>query len=239
MRTERKHIVFIDDSADEMETFERLYSGDRFRVTTIQVHMPSDSLKLVTERLGEEIPDLFVLDLFFPQADVTPSKLSAGAAQEAHRQIQCIVDSASGLERYFRDGNRLLKEAHGVVVESQRLLSRLCLELRQSPKGGIKLLKELNSRYPRVPKVFYSRKATVGDIRWAMMESGLDVLPKPHPSVENREASKLVEDFARYCEGRPSSWITRWMERVPPGVSDFMATFLAKVVTEQARSGLL
>lgn len=238
MGAERKHIVFIDDSADELRTFERLYSGDRFRVTAIQVQTPSDCLKLVVDGLGKEVPDLFVLDLFFPQADSIPTGLSEDAAEDAHRQMRSIADSVLGLDRYFRDGNRLLKEAHGVVVESQRLLSAFCRELRQSPSGGLALLKELNVGYPSVPKVFYSRKATIGDIRRAMTESGLDVLSKPHPSVENREASGLMEDFARYCAGQPSSWITRWMEKLPPGVSNFMAKFLAELATRQSGPGL-
>ena len=66
MGAERKHIVFIDDSADELETFKRLYSGDRFKVSTIQAQRPSDSLKQVTDGLAGEVPDLFVLDLYFP-----------------------------------------------------------------------------------------------------------------------------------------------------------------------------
>ena len=121
------------------------------------------------------------------------------------------------------------------MVESQRLLSDLCQELRQSPRGGMALLKELNRGYPAVPKVFYSRKATIGDVRETMMETGLDVLTKPHPSIENREAASLMEDFARCCAGQPSSWITRWMEKLPPGLSGFMADFLAALATRQAR----
>lgn len=237
MRPKQKHIVFIDDSAEELETFVKLYSGDRFKVTAIQVQKPSESLKQVTERLAGEKPDLFVLDLFYPQADIAPTGLSAEAAQKANHQVESILHSVSALGDYFGDGNKLLKEAHGVVAESQRLLSDFCQELRQSPRGGIKLLEELKRGYPTVPKVFYSRKATIADVKEAMMESGLDVLSKPHPSVENREASKLMEDFARCCAGQPSSWITRWMEKIPPGASDFMAKFLADVVAKQTQLG--
>lgn len=227
MGFERRHIVFIDDSAEELETFARLYSGDRFKVTTIQVQRPSDCLKLVVERIAGETPDLLVLDLFFPQADVAPTRLSPDAARKAKDQVTIIVASVSRLDRYFRDGNKLLKEAHGVVAESQGLLSNLCQGLRQSPRGGIKLVEELNRGYPKVPKVFYSRKATIADVKEAMMESGLDVLSNPHPSIENREASKVMEDFERYRVGQTSGWITRWMGKIPPGVSDFMAKFLA------------
>ncbi|MEJ2010199.1 MAG: hypothetical protein P8Z30_18930, partial [Acidobacteriota bacterium] len=197
MEAERRHIVFIDDSTDELETFERLYSGDRFKVTTILVQRPSDTLHRVYDRLNGEVPNLFVLDLFFPQDDDIPAGLGSDAAREARAQITRIVDAASGLPRHFSDGNRLLKEAHGVVAESQHLLSQFCQELRQSPEGGIRVLKELNREYASVPKVFYSRKATIPDAKKAMMAGGLDVLLKPHPSIEDREAPTLMEDFAR------------------------------------------
>jgi len=223
MGAERKHIVFIDDSRDELETFERLYSGDRFRVTTILVQRPSDALHRVYDRLDGEVPDLFVLDLFFPLADTVPTRLSSEAAGEARAQITRIVGAASNLADHFADGDRLLKEAHGVVVESQRLLSQVCQELHQSPEGGIRVLKELNREYADVPKIFYSRKATVGDVKRAMMEGALDVLSKPHPSVEIREAPGLVEDFARYCTGQPPIWIIHWMEQLSRRGVDFMA----------------
>jgi hypothetical protein len=66
MRDERKHIVFIDDSMDELATFERLNSGKHFSVTAILVQKPSVALQQVAGRLDGEVPDLFVLDLYFP-----------------------------------------------------------------------------------------------------------------------------------------------------------------------------
>jgi CheY-like chemotaxis protein len=233
MRTERKHIVFIDDSAEEIRTFERLYSGERFRVTAVQAQRPSDSLAQVAERLAGETPNLFVLDLFFPEADEAPSGLSGRALESTGAQIRRITKAASQLPRYFSDSDRLLKEAHGLVVESQQLLSQLCQELRQSPNGGIKLLEGLNRGYPGVPKVFYSRKATIDDVKKAMMEGALDVLSKPHPSTENREASSRMDDFGRYCSGQPSSWITLWMEKAGPWVRDFAAKFLAELTAKK------
>jgi len=231
MGAKRKHIVFIDDSADELATFERLYSGGRFKVTAIQARKPSLALKQGTERLGASTPDLFVLDLFFPQTDTAPTGLSPGAAQKARDQIASIIDAVSGLTRSFDDGNRLLKEAHGVVVESQRLLSQLCQELRQSPRGGIKLMKDLDREYPGVPKVFYSRKAVIGDVKEAMRAGALDVLSKPHPSVEDREAPGLMEDFERCCAGQPSTWLTQWMENLPHRAPGFTAKFPADRAT--------
>lgn len=231
MATNRKHIVFIDDSADEVQTFQRLYSGDKFKVTAVQAQGLSKCLQQVSERLAGEVPDLFVLDLFYPEADDAPRELGAAAAPKVREQIQAVIEAASALPGYFAEGDRLLKEGHGVVVESQRLLSELCRELRQSPAGGIRLLGDLSREYPGVPKVFYSRKATVGDVKWAMREGAVDVLLKPHPSVENREAGALMEDFERYCARQPSSWIARWMEHLPGWASEPTAKFLAQLAT--------
>ena len=211
MERERKHLVFIDDSQEELATFEKLYSGDRFRVTTILLQQPSEALRRVAGRLDGEVPDLFVLDLYFPERDRPPVGIGSDASREARAQITRIVDAATGLPDHFSEANRLLKEAHGVVVESQRLLSLFCKELCQSPNGGIRILTELNKQYESVPKVFYSRKATISDLKEAMMAGALDVLSKPHPSVEDSEASKLIEDFARCCASRPPAWIKRWM----------------------------
>lgn len=212
MGSQRKHIVFIDDSRDELATFERLYSGDRFRVTTILVQKPSDTLQSVSESLDGAAPDLFVLDLFFPLADSVSGGLNPEATREARVQITKIINAALDLPCYFSDSNQLLKEAHGVVVESQRLLSRVCEEFHQCPEGGIQVLKELNTRYASVPKIFYSRKATLADAKKAMRESGLDVLLKPHPSVEEQEAPRLMDDFGRYAARERPEWIAQWME---------------------------
>jgi len=51
--------------------------------------------------------------------------------------------------------------------------------LGQSPAGGIALMRLLRKQYPTVPAVFYSRKATVVDVKAALDAGALDVLIKP------------------------------------------------------------
>jgi CheY-like chemotaxis protein len=205
--TERmfRHIAFLDDSPEELEAFERLFSG-RFRITTVLVEQPAGALAKVRARLKGKKPDLFLLDLYYPQVDDAPRELRSGAVLEACRQIAAVADAAAKLPQDFSNPTLLLKEAHGLVAESRQLLWLLCRELRQSPEAGVRVLQELQLGYPRVPKVFYSRKATIDDLKSAMGAGASDLLLKPHPREENREAPRLAEKFASYCDGKPLDW---------------------------------
>jgi CheY-like chemotaxis protein len=61
----RHHIVFVDDDEAELTTFRRLYAGDRFEVTTVCAPFPRSALPAIERALGQDMPDLFVLDLSF------------------------------------------------------------------------------------------------------------------------------------------------------------------------------
>jgi FixJ family two-component response regulator len=63
----------------------------------------------------------------------------------------------------------------------------------------------LQEKYPTVPVVFYSRKATVPDVKAALAAGALDVLIKPHRSL-GVEAVRTREILAGYCEGRGPDW---------------------------------
>jgi DNA-binding response OmpR family regulator len=73
------------------------------------------------------------------------------------------------------------------------MLRHWCDVLGQSPSGGIALMRVLREQYPTVPAVFYSRKATVVDVKAALDAGALDVLIKPHHSLEDAEAPRLRE----------------------------------------------
>jgi CheY-like chemotaxis protein len=67
-------------------------------------------------------------------------------------------------------------------------------------------MRVLREKYPTVPAVFYSRKAMVADVKAALEAGALDVLIKPHRSLEDAEADRIREKLARYCEGRGPAW---------------------------------
>ena len=86
------------------------------------------------------------------------------------------------------------------------MLRHWCDVLGQSPSGGIALMSLLREKFREVPIVFYSRKATVEDVKLALTAGALDVLIKPHRSLEASEAVYLRDSLARYCEGTAPYW---------------------------------
>ena len=86
------------------------------------------------------------------------------------------------------------------------MLRHWCDVLGQSSSGGIALMRQLREKYPTVPAVFYSRKAMVADVKAALEAGALDVLIKPHRTLEDAEAARVRETLARYCEGRGPGW---------------------------------
>lgn len=202
-------VVFLDDCEAELATFRKLFGGFGFQITTVLADRPSAALANVSKRLKGRIPDLLVLDLYYPQTEDAPQKLRSGATLEACRQIAAIADVAAGLPADFPRPLDLLKEAHNLVSESRQLLSLLCEELRQSPEAGVRILRELRLRYPNVPMVFYSRKATIADLKSALRAGATDLLLKPHPREEAREARRLAALFIAYAERRPATWLQR------------------------------
>lgn len=217
----KRRIVFVDDDPTEVATFMRLYHGSQFEVIPVTAGNPHDGLKSVVEALGESRPSLFVLDLYFPRSRDVPTGFG-GLSEEDLQSITSgvgetrqAVDSLDALIKQAPDdGQRLLKEAHAVVHRSRELLDRWCHELGQSPQGGLDLLKALQGKYPNVPAVFYSRKATLRDAKQAFAAGALDVVSKPDASLESSQAAKLAHDFQAYAEFKPPSYLAKWVKSV-------------------------
>jgi hypothetical protein len=68
--TSRHHIMFIEDDEAEIATFRRLYEGDEFELTGLCIQFPRSVLPALGAALGDRVPDLFVLDLFFPPRQI-------------------------------------------------------------------------------------------------------------------------------------------------------------------------
>ncbi|HET7344091.1 MAG TPA: response regulator [Methylomirabilota bacterium] len=209
----RHHIVFIEDDESEMATFRRLYEGDQFELTGICIQTPRAIVPALGPALGDRLPDLFVLDLFFPAVSDPPGGFTRDTVGDARAQFARVLRAAQELEGMFLDDSalkkndkELLRVGSELVYWSQRMLRHWCDVLGTSPSGGIALMRLLHERYPAVPAVFYSRKATVPDVKAALEAGALDVLIKPHRSLEDAEAPRFREILASYCEGRGPDW---------------------------------
>lgn len=217
----KRRIVFVDDDPTEVATFMRLYHGSQFDVIPVTAENPHDGFTSVVKALRESSPSLFVLDLYFPRSRKVPTGFG-GLPEEDFQSITSGVSETRraldsldvSIKQAPNDGQRLLREAHAVVHRSRELLDRWCHELGQSPQGGLDLLKALNGKYPNVPAVFYSRKATLRDAKQALAAGALDVVSKPDASLESSQAAKLVSDFQAYAEFKPPSFLAKWVKKV-------------------------
>jgi CheY-like chemotaxis protein len=210
---QRHHLLFIEDDEREIATFRRLYEGDSFEVTAVCVQSPRSALPAVEEALGVRTLNLIVLDLFFSVTNDPLRGFSPDAVDDARADLGRVLRAAEELQAMFfdatlltRTNKELLLAASDLVYQSQRMLRRWCDMLGQSPAGGIALMRALHGKYPDVPKVFYSRKAVVADVKMALEAGALDVLLKPHRSLEDVEAARIREALADYCAGKPPRW---------------------------------
>ena len=183
----RHHIMFIEDDETEMATFRRLYEGDQFELTGLCIQSPRSVLAPLVETLGDRVPDLFVLDLFFPAVSDPPGGFTPDTIDDARAHLTRVLRAAEELEGMFLDDSalakndkELLRAGSELVYWSQRMLRHWCDVLGTSPSGGIALMRLLREKYPSVPAVFYSRKATVADVKAALAAGAVDVLIKPH-----------------------------------------------------------
>jgi CheY-like chemotaxis protein len=213
MDPRRHHVMFIEDDEAEIATFRRLYEGDQFELTGLCVQFPRSIWPELTRALGDRVPDLFVLDLFFPAVSDPPGGFTADTIDGARTHLARVLRTAEELEGMFLDESalaksdkELLRAGAELVYWSQRMLRHWCDVLGQSSSGGIALMRVLREKYPTVPAVFYSRKAMVADVKAALEAGALDVLIKPHRSLEDAEADRIREKLARYCQGREPAW---------------------------------
>ena len=209
----RHHLLYVEDDEAEIATFRRLYEGDLFDVTPVCIQFPRSALPKIEEALGSRVPDLFVLDLFFPVTSTTPGGFTEDTVDEARARLRRVLQAAGELEGAFfderalaRGEKELLRAGSDLVYWSQRMLRHWCDVLGQSPDGGIALMRLIHRRYPGVPVVFYSRKAMVPDLKAALQAGAIDVILKPHRSLEDAEAGRIRDALIACCERRTPGW---------------------------------
>ena len=152
--------------------------------------------------------------MLFRSTSAPPGGFTEDTVGEARAQLRRVLQVAGELEGAFfdepglaRSEKELLRAGSDLVYWSQRMLRHWCDVLGQSPDGGIALMRLLHQRYSGVPVVFYSRKAMVADLKAALQAGALDVVLKPHRSLEDVEAVRIRDTLAACCEGKPPGWL--------------------------------
>lgn len=153
-------ICFIDDSPEERELFESVFGSEEGAFQVICAESFAAAKKMIEDM--EEIPVLFVLDLYFPDSDNVESK-----------QVSSI-------------GPITLPDDEGDIVKAflnlevaQKRYREIRAATGQSPSGGLKLIEQVQETYPGVPVITYTRKGTIEDAEKALHAGARQVIQKP------------------------------------------------------------
>jgi CheY-like chemotaxis protein len=154
-------ICFIDDDDEfEIPLFMRAFA-DRFDLITATTY--SECADKIRSR-SSWMPDLFVLDLYFPSGSPDVSAIEA-----LRRQPITIADDQAQIRQSFSNYKAANSRLHSVLSA-----------WKQGPNGGIALAQMVSEQYPGTPIVFYSRKATAEDALRCLIQDGVvDIISKP------------------------------------------------------------
>ena len=178
----RHSLCFVDDDPAELRRFRENLEPE-FVIGTGQT---LDDAVADLRKNGRERPDLFVLDLYFPDGPLnTEAELSE------------------------------LRTAWNRLGIAQAEFLSVLTKLRQSSRGGMKLADEIRQRYGSRNYVFFTRKATLEEGLTALNRCrALGIMKKPDaPPAENTTPSEACDaafrDKKREIAAELSSHILR------------------------------
>jgi len=155
-------LCFVDDDADEVRRF-REQLGGTFLIGA------ATSLPDAVERLrrqGRGEPDLFVLDLYFPEGPPnTAEELRELAGAWAH------------------------------FLEAKAAFAGVLQRLRQSSQGGLALARSVRAAFPGARFSFFTRKGTLEDAIEVLGAGAASIIKKPDPTDEERAGRPVSEAY--------------------------------------------
>ena len=187
-------ICFIDDDGDfEIPLFKDVFSGDYDIIAATDYE---NAKKQINESCGWT-PDLFVLDLYFP--DGAPD--TEAIATLKSNPLQLPDDSAA------------IRSAYSNYLVARSRLQDILSAHKQGPEGGLKLASMIARDFPETPIVFYSRKATFEDVVRCLATKGVRWVEKKPSGKTDAETKVLTRDqkgriirnFNRAIEGQGDS----------------------------------
>jgi CheY-like chemotaxis protein len=214
MGKRKRSVCFVDDSDHELRRFrENLKS--RFNIGTGRTI--DDALENLREQ-GYGEPDLFVLDMYFP---------------EGPPNTEDELTKLRGAWTKYR-------------TAQAEFMSTLHL-LGQTTSGGEALAAEVRKRYGAPRYVFFTRKGTLEEGLRALRTGALDVIKKPDPSntgtlgafsTEDEDEAfrdKSAEIAAALSQAiRKTDWWWKHHEAVWAALLAFVVSIAANVLTQAA-----
>jgi CheY-like chemotaxis protein len=207
-------ICFIDDDGDfEIPLFKDIFGNDYDIITATDY---DDARGQIDER-PDWAPDLFVLDLYFPEGAADTEAI----ATLKKKPLALPDDSAD------------IRTAYSNYLRAQSRLQGVLSAHKQGPDGGLRLAAAVARDFPATPIVFYSRKASFEDVVRCLATKGVrwvERKPTGKTDAETRaltydQKDRIVRNFNIAIEGQALSS----QSRIP--VQD-----AAKVTLEAVRS---
>jgi len=154
-------ICFIDDSAFEHNLVRDEIAPSDPDMKFVQT-FTFDEAK---QQLGENVPGLFLLDLWGKDSDVRePYMPSKDELKEKISGFAALDDVYEGLDDFEGDvTNEYLKRLFTIVDGWRSMFEEVCAGIGQNGKYGLSNLRKVRKYYPGVPAVFYTRKSLIGD----------------------------------------------------------------------------
>ena len=186
-------ICFIDDSDFEHDLVRNHIAPSAPELTFVQAY----TFEEARERLGREIPALFLLDLWGQDSSVAQPVLTSKAELEKQvSQFKTLHDVYEGLENFPGDQtNEYLKRLFTIVDSWRNLFEEVCGRIGQNRKYGLANLRQVRSNFPGVPAVFYTRKSLISDAV-AMFRVGADGLFIKPTGQDDGDTKRLTKAYA-------------------------------------------
>lgn len=186
-------ICFIDDSDFEHDLVRNEIAPCATDIQFIQAYTFEEAKNL----LGDQIPVLFLLDLWGQDMDITDPFLMP--KDELVKRVSAFntLDSLyEGLDEYQGDKtNEFLKRLFGILDSWRDLFEEVSANLGQNRKYGLENLKQVRTHYPGIPAVFYTRKSLINDAM-ALFKAGADGLFKKPTGKNDHNTRTLTRQYA-------------------------------------------
>ena len=175
----KKRVCFIDDNLEfEIPLFRGVFDS-RFEIL-YATNLTDIQAEINSRR--DWIPDLFILDMYFPCGP--PDNTAIENLKKPQLQLQ--PDNAD------------IRIAFTNFLTASKRLKDVLAAWKQDASGGMKLAQHVAEAFPKVPIVFYSRKASLQDaIRCISLKNVCNVIIKPTGKSDEQTRSLTLEERPR------------------------------------------
>jgi CheY-like chemotaxis protein len=139
------------------------------------------------------MPDLFVLDLYFPCGSVNRDEIEALRAEPLS----------------LENDNAEIRPAYRNHLKAGVRLAGILEARKQNADGGLKLAEKVATDYPKVPIVFYSRKATLEDAVRCMAAKNVWWVEKKPTGKDSAETIEMTKSAKQRIAHRFETLITK------------------------------